>query len=133
MLSIRSSKRRVPGGLTVLLADDEAGIRGLVGPILRSRGFTVLEAEDGADALDVAERHTGPIHLLLTDWRMPGLDGGELIRRLGSRRPAMAVLVMSGDADLEDGAKAPVLRKPFHLQDLVSAVNQALAFGSNAA
>jgi DNA-binding response OmpR family regulator len=121
------------GGLTVLLADDEAGIRHLVGPVLRDRGFTVLEAADGADALAIADRDTGPIHLLLTDWCMPGLNGSELISRLGSRHPAMAVLVMSGDTDLEDGARGPILRKPFHLQELVSAVNQALEFGSNAA
>jgi FixJ family two-component response regulator len=64
---------------------------------------------------------------------MRGLNGSELISRLGSRHPAMAVLVMSGDTDLEDGARGPILRKPFHLQELVSAVNQALEFGSNAA
>ena len=65
-------------GMTILLADDEAGIRDLVGRVLRSHGYTVLEAADGAAALEVAEQHAGPIHLLLTDWCMPRL-GGEVL------------------------------------------------------
>lgn len=121
------------GGLTVLLADDEDGIRRLVAPVLRSHGFTVLEAADGKEALELAERHDGPIHLLLTDWSMPRLNGGELIRRLNIGRPRTAVLVMSGYAGVEALSQAPVLRKPFKPQDLVNAVQGALEIGSNCA
>ena len=64
--------------LTILIADDEESIRNLAGQVLRSHGYTVLEAADGLEALEVAERHSGPIHLLLTDWCMPRLDGGGL-------------------------------------------------------
>jgi len=114
-------------GLTILLADDEAGIRQLAGEALRSRGYLVLEAVDGAHALDVAEQHSGPIHLLLTDWSMPRLDGGELISRLGHGRPETALLVMSGSTDVVVPPKTALLRKPFKQQDLVNAVDAALA------
>lgn len=118
-------------GLTILLADDEAGIRQFAGQVLRSYGYTVLEAADGVEALEVAEQHLGPIHLLLTDWHMPRLDGGALICRLSDRRPETAIVVMSGYIDLEAPPKAVVLRKPFHTQDLVNTVNEVLEFGSN--
>jgi CheY-like chemotaxis protein len=114
-------------GFTILLADDEAGIRRLVGQILRSHGYTVLEAADGVEALEVAEQHPGPIHLLLTDWCMPRLDGGGLIHKLGDGRPETATLVMSGCIDVvELPPKIAVLRKPFNFQDLVDSVNAAL-------
>lgn len=113
-------------GLTILLADDEAGIRHLAGQVLRSQGYIVLEAADGVHALEVAEQHPGPIHLLLTDWCMPRLDGGELIRRLSNGRPETAMLVMSGCMDVEAPPKAVVLCKPFNQRELVSAVNEAI-------
>ena len=112
--------------LTILLADDEPGIRSLAGQLLRSQGYTVLEASDGVEALVVAERHPGPIHLLLTDWSMPRLDGRGLIRGLINGRPETAVLVMTGERNIESPVKAPVLYKPFTAQDLVSSVNGAL-------
>lgn len=120
------SRTEGASGLTVLLADDEAMIRNLIGPMLRGQGFNVLEAADGVEALEIAERHGGPIHLLLTDWRMPRLDGDGLIRGLGNGRPEMAILVMSGNMDSGTPYKGPFLSKPFKLQDLARAVNQAL-------
>jgi CheY-like chemotaxis protein len=113
-------------GLTILLADDEAVIRHLAGHVLRSNGYTVLEAADGVEALEVAEQHPGPIHLLLTDWCMPRLDGGGLIRRLSNGRPETAILVMSGYMNVEPPPKATVLCKPFNAQDLVDSVNEVL-------
>ena len=112
--------------MTILLADDEEAIRGLVAPVLRRHGFTVLEAADGVDAMAVAERHAGPIHLLLTDWRMPRMTGGELIRRLSEGRPETAILVMTGEMYVETLSIDPVLRKPFKPQDLMDAVGKAL-------
>jgi CheY-like chemotaxis protein len=117
--------------LTVLLADDDAAIRRLAGQVLRSSGYTVLEAADGVEALKVAEQHPGADNLLLTDWSMPRLDGGGLIRRLSNGRPETAILVMSGCMDVEAPPKAAVLRKPFHTQDLVNTVNEVLEFSSN--
>ena len=114
------------GTMTVLLVDDEEAIRGLVAPVLRRQGFTVLEAADGVEAMSVAERHVGPIHLLLTDWCMPRLTGGELILRLSKGRPETAILVISGEMYVETLSKGPVLRKPFKQQDLIDAVSKAL-------
>jgi DNA-binding NtrC family response regulator len=113
-------------GSTILLVDDEDGIRRLVGRVLRSCGYTVLEAADGVEALEVAERHPGPIHLLLTDWRMPRLDGEGLVGRLSNRRPETAILVMSGYMDLDSRLNATVLQKPFDVQTLVKSVSGAL-------
>jgi two-component system, cell cycle sensor histidine kinase and response regulator CckA len=113
-------------GMTILLADDEAGIRSLVGNVLRPLGYTVLEASDGVEAVETAQRHPGPIHLLLTDWCMPRLDGGGLIRWLSGGRPETAILVMSGYMDVEPPPMASFLRKPFSPRDLVSSVNAAL-------
>ena len=113
-------------GMTILLADDEAGIRRLVGKVLRSKGYKVLEAADGLEALEVAEQHPGPIHLLLTDWSMPRLDGGGLIRRLSTGRPETAILVMSGYMNGKLPPKAAILSKPFKSQDLVDSVNGVL-------
>jgi CheY-like chemotaxis protein len=118
-------------GLTILLADDEAAIRQLAGQVLRSHGYRVLEAADGVEALDVAEQHPGPIHLLLTDWHMPRMDGGALICSLSNRRPETAIVVMSGYIDLEAPPKVAVLRKPFLPQELVNTVNGVLNFNSN--
>lgn len=118
-------------GLTILLADDEAGIRDLVGEVLRYNGYTVLEAADGVEALKAAEQHPGPIHLLLTDWCMPRLDGGGLIRMLSNGHPETAILVMSGYPDCEAPPKAAVLRKPFNSQNLVDSVNEVLEFSLN--
>ena len=117
--------------LTILVADDEVAIRRLVGQILRQQGFTVLEAADGVEALEVAEQHPGPIHLLLTDWCMPRLNGGGLIRGLRNGRPETAILVMSGYLDVEPPPKSAVLRKPFNLHDLVNSVGQVLEVSWN--
>ena len=113
-------------GLTILLADDEAVIRHLAGHVLRSNGYTVLEAADGVEALEVAEQHPGPIHLLLTDWCMPRLDGGGLIHRLSDGRPETAILVMSGYMNGEVPLKSAILRKPFNSRALVESVSGAL-------
>jgi len=86
----------------------------------------VLEAVDGVHALEVAEQHAGPIHLLLTDWSMPRLDGKELIRRLSNGRPETALLIMSGNADFEVPSQAALLHKPFNPRDFENAVHAAL-------
>ncbi len=107
------------GTETVLVAEDEPGVRSLVRDSLRSRGYAVLEAGNGTEALALAERHSGPIHLLLTDVIMPQMNGRELSERLKARRPGLKVLFMSGytdDAVLRHGVVTedlPFIQKPF--------------------
>ncbi len=113
-------------GFTVLIADDEAGIRALAGEVLRSHGYNVLQAADGVEALELAAQHPGPIHLLLTDLSMPRLDGRELHRRLKSVRPGTATLFMSGDLDTGLHQDAAFLPKPFATSVLLRKVNEAL-------
>ncbi len=86
---------------TVLLADDESIVRGVVRETLERSGYDVLEAGDGPQALELAEQHDGPIDLLLTDVRMPGMNGVELAGRLRTIRPKMRVLFMSGLVEAE--------------------------------
>jgi CheY-like chemotaxis protein len=87
------------GDETVLIAEDDAHVRALVRRCLVSRGYIVLEASHGQEALEVATAHNGPIHLLLTDVVMPSLSGRELAERLAVQRPAMRVLFMSGHSE----------------------------------
>src|SRR5260370_4532847 len=75
------------GTETILLAEDEAPVRAVARVVLERHGYRVLEAPSAEAALDLAERYSGPIHLLLTDVIMPGLSGRELAIRLASIRP----------------------------------------------
>jgi CheY-like chemotaxis protein len=107
------------GDETVLVAEDDPAVRALVCHVLRRLGYEVLEASAASQAEIIAERHTGPIHLLLSDVVMPGVRGPELARRLRPLRPDMRVLFMSGytdDAVVADGVlegEGDFLEKPF--------------------
>jgi PAS domain S-box-containing protein len=120
------------GSETVLLAEDEDGVRALVLAVLRRSGYSVLEARDGEEALVLAANHPGPIHLLLTDVVMPRLSGGRLARRLTHLRPETRVLFMSGFADSTlvrhevVSGDADCLLKPFTPDDLARKVREAL-------
>jgi two-component system, cell cycle sensor histidine kinase and response regulator CckA len=119
-------------GLTILVADDEPGIRTHVGEVLRRHGYHVLQAADGVEALEVAARHFGPIHLLLTDVSMPRLDGRELDRRLNHQRPETRTLFMSGSADTGLHPGAAFLPKPFDPPVLVRKVSEVLGVARRA-
>ena len=118
--------------LTVLVAEDEPGVRGPVRRILTGEGYSVLEAADGAQALQIAAEHHGTIDLLLTDVVMPVMGGAELARRLRNARPDIRVLFMtaySPDAVATHGVLAPqssLLQKPFTVKELVGRVRAAL-------
>jgi two-component system cell cycle sensor histidine kinase/response regulator CckA len=118
---------------TVLVAEDEAGVRGPVRRMLLAHGFSVIEAADGEQALAAAASHQGPIDLLLTDVVMPGMGGAELARRLRQARPGLRILFMTGystEAVATHGVIAPgttLLQKPFTVDELVGRVREALA------
>ena len=120
------------GNETILVAEDEPGVRTLVSHTLRQHGYTVLEAAHGIEALAILERHKKPIHLLLTDVVMPQISGRELAERLVARQPELRVLFMSGytdDAVLRRGlctADKNFLHKPFTTGTLASRVRQVL-------
>jgi PAS domain S-box-containing protein len=123
----------LPHGVeTVLLVEDEEAVRNLVRTILQEYGYTVLEAYHGAEALRVAIRHEGPIHLLLTDVVMPLMSGRQLADKLAPLRPDMKVIYMSGYTDhtivhhgiLEPGTT--FLQKPFTPGALISKLREVL-------
>jgi CheY-like chemotaxis protein len=114
------------------VVEDEEMLRGLARRILTMHGYVVLEARRGTEALEVAARHGGPIHLLLTDVMMPQMGGRQLADRLMPQRPAMRVLFMSGYADdavlrheLYEFA-ANLLPKPFSPDALAHKVREVL-------
>jgi PAS domain S-box-containing protein len=121
-----------PGTETILLVEDEANLRYLARQYLEKQGYKVIEAADGAVAMQIAVAHEGIIHLLLTDVIMPGMNGRELAQRISEIRPNVKVLYMSGytenvigqDGTLDAGVR--LLQKPFNLRDLKSKVREVL-------
>ena len=120
------------GSETILLVEDEDGVRRLLEHILSRRGYAVLEARDGPSALELAGSYTGPIHLLLTDMVMPRMSGRELAERFQKLRPATKVIYMSGYTDdvlLRTGAIGPgmsFLQKPLRPDVLAARVRDVL-------
>jgi two-component system, cell cycle sensor histidine kinase and response regulator CckA len=97
--TIEESVELAHGTETVLLVEDEESVRNLVRTILQEFGYTVLEASHGAEALRVAIRHEGPIHVMVTDIVMPLMSGRQLTDKLVTLRPEMKVIYMSGYTD----------------------------------
>jgi two-component system, cell cycle sensor histidine kinase and response regulator CckA len=95
-------------------------------PALLTHGYTVLAAADGAQALEAADAHAGPIHVLLTDVVMPVWTGWQLAREFRTRRPLTRVLYMTGYAEMPEAPDAPVLQKPFTAFALLQAVREVL-------
>jgi PAS domain S-box-containing protein len=122
----------VRGKETVLVVEDEPGVRTLVHETLKLHGYHVLEARHGIEALLTGARHPGPIHLLLTDVVMPQMSGPEVAEKLSPARPEMRVLYMSGYPDHPVFAQSRVktdtafLQKPFTPNTLVRKVREVL-------
>ena len=120
------------GQETILLVEDEANLRRLVHQYLENQGYRILDAEDGAAALQITAGHRGTIDLLLTDVVMPGMNGRELAAQITAQRPEVRVLYISGyteNAIGHDGlldAGINLLQKPFSLPTLKDRVRELL-------
>ena len=120
------------GRETILLVEDDPAVRGLVNEALRLKGYEVLVARHGIEALLAGAKHPGPIHLLLTDVVMPQMSGPEVAEQLAIARPAMKVMYMSGYPDHPVFAKGGVkegtafLQKPFTMGALTQKVREVL-------
>jgi two-component system, cell cycle sensor histidine kinase and response regulator CckA len=120
------------GADTVLVVDDDHNVRILIGTVLRRQSFHVLEATNGRDALRVAERHAGPIRLIISDINMPEMGGWMLLERLRAWYPSLRLLLISGFEQplptTEELAATPTgfLAKPFTPDALLAAVRQLL-------
>ena len=119
------------GNETVLLVEDEESVRQLVRETLASKGYLVMEAENGECGVAVAAQHDGKIDLVITDVIMPGMGGRELVKHLAQTRPETKVLYLSGyteDAIVSEGTidSGAFLQKPFTLQNLSRKVREVL-------
>jgi len=117
----------------VLIADDEESMRQLVGRAIAMDGHEIVTAEDGAEALDILTRDDGAFDLLLTDIKMPVMDGIALALAVARDFPRLTVLMMTGFADQRERASGldaivyDVITKPFSVADIRTAVADALA------
>jgi two-component system, cell cycle sensor histidine kinase and response regulator CckA len=123
--------RSSQGSETVLLVEDETSLRMLTRNLLELEGYRVLEAKDGADALEIAEKHPGDIAVLLTDVVMPGMNGRALAQELVRRRPKVKVVYMSGYTGQAVGGVvldpgSIFLAKPFTRVGLHGKIREAL-------
>ena len=120
------------GSETILLAEDEKDVRGIAREFLSLAGYTILEAHDGASAIEIARQHKGPIHVLITDMVMPKVSGRELADVMADIRPETKIIYMSGyteDPTVPGGHAGQIsvmLNKPFSRMDLARAVNEIL-------
>ena len=129
----RAASADLTGQGTILLVEDEDGLRALNARGLASRGYTVLEAGNGLEAIEVLERSDGRIDLVVSDVVMPEMDGPTLARELRSRNPDLKIIFVSGYAEdvfqkhLPEPGQFAFLPKPFSLKELVAAVKETLA------
>ncbi len=120
-------------GITVLLVEDDTGVRELIGLLLTLKGYLVLEAGDGHEALRLAGESRQPIHLLMADVVMPGMNGFQLAEQVRAMYPAIRVLFMSGYTDdivERHGSRrdqVAILEKPFTVEVLGRMLEQVLA------
>jgi two-component system cell cycle sensor histidine kinase/response regulator CckA len=125
------------GHETILVVEDEPGVRELACRFLRVKGYTVLEAKDGVDALEVAAAHKGVIHAIVTDMVMPRMGGADLIRALQKVRPEILVIFMTGYSEYLKGdlcdvfPESLIIQKPFSPASLVGIVREAFAAKSS--
>ncbi len=118
---------------TILLVEDEEGLRGLNARGLTSRGYTVLQAGNGIEALEIFEAQKGEVDLVVSDVVMPEMDGPTLLKELRARNPEVKIIFVSGYAEdafekhLPEGTQFAFLAKPFPLKQLVGKVKETMA------
>ena len=130
--SVQASEPAEPaarGAETILVVEDEPDLRGYLRKVLTAQGYRVLDAPAGAPALDIARNHSGPIHLLLTDTVLPGMNGHEVATEFQALRPRVPVLLMSGYPERFDPhlkGEIPLMRKPFTAEALLKRIRGIL-------
>jgi CheY-like chemotaxis protein len=131
--AFRASTPRPEG--SVLVADDESGVRSLASIILGGLGFRTATAADGAEALELAQREAAALRLVLLDLNMPRMDGEQALPELRRLCPQAPVVLMSGHSETEVRERfagrgvAAFLQKPFTRDELVRKVHEALGGG----
>src|SRR5262249_28485609 len=132
---IRSAAADLTGRGTILLVEDEEGLRALNARGLQSRGYTVIEAGNGLEALEELERQGGQVDVVGSDVVMPAMDGPNLMKELKKRKPHIKITSVSGYAgapfekNLPDHKQFNFLAKPFTLKQLVQVVKETMAGG----
>ena len=123
---------------TILLVEDEEGLRSLNARGLKSRGYNVLEAGNGLEAIELIDGHDGSIDLVVSDVVMPEMDGPALLKELRKRSPDLKIIFVSGYAEeafaksLPEGGQFEFLAKPFTLKQLIAKVKDTMAQGTQA-
>jgi CheY-like chemotaxis protein len=115
--------------ITILIAEDEPVVRNVIRSIIQREGYSFLVAADGAEAMTLSRAYPGDIHLLLTDVKMPKMNGLELAELIVKERSSIRVLVMSGETSSEirqANIKLPFLRKPFTPKPLLKELEEVL-------
>jgi CheY-like chemotaxis protein len=117
------------GSETVLVVEDEVGVRNYVREVLEAHGYRALDAARGEDAMEIARYYRGVIHLLITDVVLPGMKGTEVVKQFREIRPGVPVLRMSGYPErfgpLTDD-RIPMLQKPFSQERLLRQIRRIL-------
>ena len=117
---------------TILLVDDDPGVRGVAARALREGGYLIIEAAGGSEAVAIAQRYPSGIHLVVSDVVMPEMGGAELVRRLREVLPSLKVLFISGYMDDQalrgsvSASEVELLQKPFTASELTEAVRRVL-------
>jgi PAS domain S-box-containing protein len=127
--AVSSGSGKQAGSETILLAEDEEGVRQYVSELLMRRGFQVLQAANGKDAIELAHGYSGQIHLLLTDAVMPQMSGPDLAEQFAQARPGAPVLFMSGYSDRllqRKGMESNLIQKPFTASALITSIRSLL-------
>ena len=132
---VAKAPRDLSGAGRILFVEDEAAVRGIAARLLRQRGYEVIEAEDGEQALELAEEHAGTIDMMISDVIMPGLDGPALLKKARQYLGDAPVLFISGYAEsdfsdlLQDEVGVSFLPKPLDIKTLAERVKQELHAG----
>jgi two-component system cell cycle sensor histidine kinase/response regulator CckA len=129
---VKAANADLTGQGTILLVEDEEGLRALNARGLSSRGYTVLEAANGVEAMEVIEKQGGDIDLVVSDVVMPEMDGPTLLKEMRRNNPDLKMIFVSGYAEeafqknLPPGGQFAFLPKPFTLKQLVATVKETM-------